>query len=94
MSQDLKSGEATELQPGEGVRLYVRTALMAEDAWHKGHWDFARALEQSLETLLESLPRAKQWEALRLSFQISMGEDRDLRRRAAPHLRLVHSRNG
>ena len=50
---------------------------------------FAKSLEAALEELLASMPREKQAQALRLSYEMALGGESAAR----PKLRLVYSRD-
>lgn len=70
------------------VKLYCLGAMVADEASREGFRDLARGFEAALSTFLSSLPRAEQGDALRLSYEIALG-DEDA---APPRLRLVYSR--
>jgi hypothetical protein len=74
------------------VTLYCLGAILAEQAFRNSCAEFGKMLEPALDTLLKSMPRDLQWQALRLSYEMAMagvpGEAP-----VKPKLRLVYSRD-
>jgi hypothetical protein len=84
-----KRGERQETGTGEGVHLYCLGTLVADEASRNGFGAFARSLETALDGLLSGLPRDEQATALRLSYEMAVGDEEP----APPRLRLVYSRD-
>ena len=84
-----ETGERHEPAPDGALHLYCLGTLMADEASRGGFRDFARSLETALDGLLSGLSREDQRQALRLSYEISMGSEEP----AQPRLRLVYSRD-
>lgn len=70
------------------VSLYCMGALLADEASRIGQCGFSRAIETALHELLGHMSRDDQYRALRLSYEITVGNAEPARSR----LRLVHSR--
>ena len=84
---ELGAGDPSE--GGDAVNLYCMGALVANEASRNGFREFARSLEGLLDGFLSALPRDKQWQALKVSYEMALsGEDP-----APPRLRLVYSRD-
>jgi hypothetical protein len=87
-------GERQETGIGEAVHLYCLGTLVADEASRNGFDAFARSLETALDGLLSGLPRDEQAAALRLSYEMALGDmavgDKEP---APPRLRLVYSRD-
>ncbi len=78
----------TEEQATGEVSIYCLASFIVEEALANGCRSFAKSLESALAELLVDMPRDKQAQALRLSYEMALrGESA-----APPKLRLVHSR--
>jgi hypothetical protein len=84
-----ESGAGVLNKDADAVNLYCMGALVADEASRNGFRDFARSLESLLSGFLAALPREEQWQALKVSYEMALGDEDP----APPRLRLVYSRD-
>lgn len=85
----LEFGQHSHGGSSSTASIYCMGTLVADEASRSGHADLAKSIEDALSTFLSGLPRDEQRLALRLSYEIALGEEEP----APPRLRLVYSRN-
>lgn len=71
------------------VSVYCLASFIVEEAQASGCRGFAKSLEAALDDLLATMPRDRQEQALRLSYEMALGGESAAR----PKLRLVYSRD-
>lgn len=71
------------------AEVYCLATMVAEEAKQSGCDAFAKSLEGALETFLASLSADLRRQALKLSYELAMGQDDP----APPRLRLAYSRD-
>ena len=88
----MKTSEFDSLpQPGTlgAPSIYCMATLVAEEATRNGFKDLAASIETAIGGFLSGLPRDEQRQALRLSYEMTLGGDSP----APPRLRLAYSRD-
>lgn len=85
----MKHLESDALSRGGALGIYCMSALVADEASHKGFRDFATSVEAAMAALLSGLPREDQMQALRFAYEMALGGEEP----APPRLRLVYSRD-
>jgi hypothetical protein len=85
----VESEKPAEENATDEVSVYCLTSFIVEEALANGCRGFATSLERALEELLAEMPRDRQAQALRLSYEMAVGGDNAAR----PKLRLVYSRD-
>ena len=85
----VESERLIEEQATGDVSVYCLASFIVEEALANGCRGFAKSLEKALAELLAEMPRDKQAQALRLSYEMALGGESAAR----PKLRLVYSRD-
>jgi hypothetical protein len=85
-----ETGLAAHDDVAADVTMYCLGSILAEQAHRSDRGEFGKLMETALAGLLEAMPRAKQSQALRLSFELAVVDEPLPVQK--PNLRLVYSR--